>query len=103
MGNNEMVIETPGSIGGFTRVGTSPFCRCGYRVGFSFGGFIVPQREAKKLAIMWLEKLEGITKSEEEQYEEMRIAERKYIEEYYKNNPPPSVKPQDKKWWQIFK
>lgn len=86
-----ITIHTPGNIPEFINVGTSPFCCCGNRVGFSFGGFLLPQKDAKKLAEMLLKQLEGIEKTEEVQYAEYQERTRIYFQNYEKENPPPPV------------
>ena len=75
---------------GTLRIGTSPHCRTGGRVGFdisvSWGRFghvggILPRREAEKLMKMLYEQLKDISETEEDEYHRKAEEMRKYIEQ----------------------
>lgn len=80
-------LECPGA--GIIRIGTSPHCRTGGRVGFDFSvswgqygflGGVLPRREAEKLMLMIYEQLKDIKETEEEEYQRRTIEMRQYFE-----------------------
>ncbi len=78
-------LEVPGA--GSLKIGVSPHCMCGGRVGFEIGvswgqygysGGVLPRSEAEKLLIMLNESLSSIKETEKEEYDRMsrEMAER---------------------------